>query len=165
MKLFKWLSLGFMFVAPITVIIIYFYDRQSASVGWNFAGITATLIMLVITFSKFKEWLLIKKAAKETATNLGKTSKNYNSIVINLLTYVYLASPFGLLLWLNVMIEKYEGNIAWPIILILSSFAVSCIFNILFEALEQKAIAEQELKEQDDQVKAIGDYVASEIGG
>jgi len=165
MKLFKWLSLGFMLLAPVIIIVIYFYDRQQGAIGWNFTGIVLSIIMLAITFSKFKEWLIVKKTAKETATNLGKKSHKYNSIVINILTYVYLSAPFGLLLWLNWVIEHYEGNITLPIVLILSSFAVSCLFNILYEAKEQSKLATDELASQEAQTKAIGDYVASKLGG
>jgi hypothetical protein len=165
MKLFKWLALGFMFIAPIAIIIIYFYDRQASSIGWSFTGLAATIIMLLITFNKFKEWLLVKKTAKETATNLGKQSHAYNSILINVLYYIYLASPFALLLWVNHIIESYEGNFTLPIVLILSSFAVSCLFNILYEAKEQRDLAQKELDDQEAQTKAIGDYVASKIGG
>jgi hypothetical protein len=154
-----------MFIAPVAIIVIYFYDRQQSAIGWNFTGIVLSIIMLAITFSKFKEWLIVKKTAKETATNLGKSSHNYNSILINILTYVYLSAPFALLLWLNYVIENYEGNITWPIVLILSSFAVSCLFNIMYESKEQSNLAQAELDAQENQTKAIGDYVASKLGG
>lgn len=165
MKLFKWLSLAFMFIAPVVIIFIYFYDRQQAAIGWNFTGIIFSIIMLLITYNRFKEWLLVKKTAKETATNLGQTSKNYNSVLINILTYIYLSAPFGLLLWLNYVIENYEGKIFIPIILILSSFAVSCVFSIMHEAKEQLDLAKREHEAQESQTKAIGDYVASKLGG
>ena len=159
MKLFRILSWLFLYVVPIVIVVVFFYQRQEFRVTFGVSGIILFSIVFVKLYGQFKKWLLIKEQAHENARNLGMQSHTTNFIWIEVFNLLFLAFPFAMLLWIIYVMKHYDGRMNLPVLFILVSFGASAVFKVLFRTKEQADIAEELKNNQDEQIEAIAQRV------
>jgi hypothetical protein len=159
MRLFRILSKVFLYIVPVVIVFIFFYQRQEFKVTFGVSGIIVMLILFVKLYGKYKAWLLKKEQAHETARNLGMKSHTTNFIVIEICNLLFLLFPFAIILWVVYVMQNYDGRIYLPVIFIMISFAVSGLFNVLFRTQEQLLIEEETLKKQEQEIASIAQKV------
>lgn len=159
MKIYKFFSFLFFWIAPLIIGFVVFYEGQEVKTVWSFNGIIILVILFLSFYSRFKTWYKEKKQAHETARNLGQVSHSINFILLALGNYFFIAIPFVILILLEGAVKSYDGSITQAVGYLLLSIGVSQFFDVLYYQSEQKKIQQKIVnkvqQESEELVKAI----------
>lgn len=143
MKVYKLLSYGFTYIAPVLVGYFVFYQDQEVKVKLSLAGMIGLILVFLTYYKKFKDYQKRQEQAHETARNLGQASETVNFIALGLLNFTFTSIPFFIVLLVERVLLNYSGNAVMGIGFLLASFFVGEFFNILYRTSEQVKIREK----------------------
>lgn len=153
----------FLFIVPITIGFLTFYQGQETKVAWSFAGIFILILIFLSYYVKYKSWYKTKKQAHETARNLGQVSHTTNFFILGLTNFLFTSIPFAILILLESAIRNYEGNISVHVGYLLISVFVSQLFDTLYYYTEQTQIKERLNKEIQEQTEQLAKNIRERI--
>jgi membrane protease YdiL (CAAX protease family) len=163
MKIYKALSLLFLFVVPNIVGFLVLYQGQETKVSWSFNGIFILIILFLLFFNRFRTWYKEKKQAHETARNLGQISHTTNFTILALGNFFFLSIPFLILILLEQAVESYEGSIAKAVGYLLLSFFISQFFDVLHYQSEQSKIREKLVEATKKESEALAEAIKEQL--
>lgn len=155
MKLYKVLSIAFNYIAPVLVGYFLFFQEQELKVKMSLAGIVGLILLFLTYYKKFKDYKEQQEQAHENARNLGQASHTVNFITLGVVSFIFTAIPFFIVLLLDRVLLNYSGNATIGISFLLMSFFVGEFFNILHRTSEQVKIREALVKKEQEHIDAI----------
>ncbi len=153
----------FMWVVPVVLVIVFFYDKQPNKVTLGFSGSVVTLCLYVIYIKRIAEAKARKEIAHETASNMEKASTKKTIYQIAVLQTISYGVPLGVLALMTYVITEYNGNMLWAVLCIIASVGISQVFMVLAALSERIRLIELDNEKQNAINEAVANKVASRL--
>lgn len=163
MKLYKFLQLGFYYLAPILIAFFVFFQDQSTSTKLSTAGLIALVLLFLTYYKKFKDYQKEKLQAHENARNLGQVSQTVNFVILAVLNFTFTIIPFVIVLLIDSALRSYSGNATLGISFLMLSFGVSEMFGVMYHTSEQKNIQEKLVKKTQDENERLAEIIKEKL--